>query len=48
MNEPWFFDSHAHYANNAYKKAFRYLSRDTQGYTLEEGELPQLMQQMQH
>ena len=40
-------DSHAHYANNAYKKAFRYLSRDTQGYTLEEGELPQLMQQMQ-
>ena len=40
-------DSHAHYNNNAYKKAFRYLSYDKDGYFLKEGELPQLMQEME-
>ena len=40
-------DSHAHYANNCYKKPFRYLTRDENGYTLNEGELPQLMQEME-
>ena len=39
-------DSHAHYNNSAYKKPFRYLSYDKDGYTLKEGELPQLMQEM--
>ena len=40
-------DSHAHYNNSAYKKQFRYLSYDTDGYSLKEGELPQLMQEME-
>ena len=40
-------DSHAHYNNNAYKKPFRYLSYDKDGYALKEGELPQLMQEME-
>ena len=40
-------DSHAHYNNNAYKKPFRYLSYDKYGYALKEGELPQLMQEME-
>ena len=40
-------DSHAHYNNSAYKKPFRYLSYDNDGYTLKEGELPQLMQEME-
>ena len=40
-------DSHAHYNNNAYKKPFRYLSYDKDGYTLKEGELPQLIQEME-
>ena len=40
-------DSHAHYNNNAYKKPFRYLSYDKDGYSLREGELPQLMQEME-
>ena len=39
-------DSHAHYNNNAYKKPFRYLAYGDDGYTLKEGELPQLMQEM--
>ena len=39
-------DSHAHYNNNAYKKPFRYLSYDKDGYALKEGELPLLMQEM--
>ena len=39
-------DSHAHYNNSAYKKPFRYLSYDEDGYTLKEGELPQLIQEM--
>ena len=39
-------DSHAHYNNNAYKKPFRYLSYDKDGYAIKEGELPQLMQEM--
>ena len=39
-------DSHAHYNNSAYKKPFRYLSYDKDGYTLKEGELPQLMKEM--
>ena len=40
-------DSHAHYNNGAYKKPFRYLSYDKDGYSLKEGELPQLMQEME-
>ena len=40
-------DSHAHYKNSAYKKPFRYLSYDNDGYSLKEGELPQLMQEME-
>ena len=40
-------DSHAHYNNSAYKKPFRYLSYDKDGYALKEGELPQLMQEME-
>ena len=40
-------DSHAHYNNNAYKKPFRYLSYDKDGYTLRDGELPQLIQEME-
>ena len=40
-------DSHAHYNNNAYKKPFRYLSYDKDGYTLKEGELTQLIQEME-
>ena len=40
-------DSHAHYNNNAYKKQFRYLTYDKDGYALKEGELPQLMQEME-
>ena len=40
-------DSHAHYNNSAYKKPFRYLSYDRDGYALKEGELPQLMQEME-
>ena len=40
-------DSHAHYNNNAYKKPFRYLPYDKDGYTLRDGELPQLIQEME-
>ena len=40
-------DSHAHYNNSAYKKLFRYLSYDKDGYSLKESELPQLMQEME-
>ena len=40
-------DFHAHYNNNAYKKPFRYLSYDKDGYSLKEGELPQLMKEME-
>ena len=40
-------DSHAHYNNNVYKKSFRYLSYDKEGFSLKEGELPQLMQEME-
>ena len=39
-------DSHAHYNNNAYKKPFRYLTYGEDGYALKEGELPQLMHEM--
>ena len=31
-------DSHAHYNNNAYKKPFRYLSYDKDGYVIREGD----------
>lgn len=44
---PMIIDSHAHYANNCYKKPFRYVTRDENGYSLREGELPQLMQEME-
>ena len=40
-------DSHAHYNNGAYKKPFRYLTYSSEGYALKEGELPQLLQQLQ-
>ena len=40
-------DSHAHYNNSAYKKLFRYLSYDKDGYSLKESELPQLIQEME-
>ena len=40
-------DSHAHYNNNAYKKPCRYLTYGEDGYALREGELPQLMQEME-
>ena len=40
-------DSHAHYNNSAYKKPFRYLSYDKDGYSLKEGDLPQLMKEME-
>ena len=40
-------DSHAHYNNNAYKKPFRYLTYDKDGFFLKEGELPHLMQEME-
>ena len=39
-------DSHAHYNNNAYKKPFRYLSYDKDGYTLKEGDWDQLFQEL--
>ena len=35
-------DSHAHYNNNAYKKPFRYLTYDKDGYALNEGDRDQL------
>ena len=40
-------DSHAHYNNSAYRKPFRYLTYDKDGYSLKEGELPLLMQEME-
>lgn len=36
-------DSHAHYNNNAYKKPFRYLTRNEDGYALAEGDREQLL-----
>ena len=39
-------DSHAHYNNNAYKKPFRYLSYDKDGYALREGDREQLFQEL--
>ena len=39
-------DSHAHYNNNAYKKPFRYLAYDKDGYYLKEGEREQLFQEL--
>lgn len=39
-------DSHAHYNNNAYKKPFRYLTRDAEGYTLKEGDREQLFREL--
>lgn len=41
-------DSHAHYNNTAYKKPFRYLAYGEAGYALREGDLPQLMQEMEN
>ena len=38
-------DSHAHY-NNAYKKPFRYLSYDKDGYALKEGDREQLFREL--
>ena len=39
-------DSHAHYNNNAYKKPFRYLTRNIDGFALAEGDLNQLFQEL--
>ena len=39
-------DSHAHYNNNAYKKPFRYLSYDKDGYVRMEGDCEQLFQEL--
>ena len=39
-------DSHAHYNNNAYKKPFRYLTRNKDGYALAEGDRDQLFQEL--
>ncbi|MBR5126455.1 MAG: TatD family hydrolase [Oscillospiraceae bacterium] len=35
-------DSHAHYTNNAYAQNFRYLTRNSDGYALSEGDRDQL------
>ena len=40
-------DSHALYNNNAYKKPFRYLSYDKDGYALKDGDREQLFQELQ-
>lgn len=39
-------DSHAHYNNNSYKKPFRYLTRNEDGYALAEGDREQLFQEL--
>ena len=39
-------DSHAHYNNNAYKKPFRYLTRNADGYALREGDREQLFREL--
>ena len=39
-------DSHAHYNNNAYKKPFRYLTRNEDEYALAEGDREQLFQEL--
>ena len=39
-------DSHAHYNNNAYKKPFRYLTRNADGYALKEGDREQLFREL--
>ena len=39
-------DSHAHYNNGAYKKSFRYLSYDQDGYSLREGDREQLFREL--
>ena len=39
-------DSHAHYNNHAYKKPFRYLSYDKDGYALKEGDREQLFREL--
>ena len=39
-------DSHAHYNNNAYKKPFRYLTRNAEGYDLKEGDRDQLFREL--
>lgn len=39
-------DSHAHYNNNAYKKPFRYLTRNAEGYALAEGDREQLFREL--
>ena len=39
-------DSHAHYNNNAYKKPFRYLTQNADGYALKEGDREQLFREL--
>ena len=39
-------DSHAHYNNSGYKKPFRYLSYDKDGYALKEGDREQLFREL--
>lgn len=40
-------DSHAHYAHGSFQKSFRYLTRDENGYALAEGNLQQLMDELE-
>ncbi len=40
-------DSHAHYNNSAYQKTFRYLTCRDGDYALGEGELPQLLRELE-
>ena len=40
-------DSHAHYSHASYKNTLRYLTRNEDGYCLAEGDLPQILQEMQ-
>lgn len=37
-------DSHTHYTNGAYKNSFLYLTRDEDGYDLQEGDREPLFQ----
>ena len=41
-------DSHAHYSHNSFAAEFPYLTHSKTGFALDRGDLPQLLQQMQH
>ena len=40
-------DSHAHYNNSAFKKPFRYLTHNENGYSLKDGDRDQLFRELQ-